>query len=539
MSGIIQSNTVRASGTIAVAAAGLNWSSTILTALTTFTVTVANAGGNKYFINGVQQQTVNLLEGFTYKFDQSDNSNSGHPLRFSTTSGGSHSGGSEYTTGVTTSGTPGSSGAYTQIVVASGAPVLYYYCTAHSGMGGTANTTAETVEAGNGYWIDTTSTTCTITLPSAAAKGDQIVLIDYARTWGTNAITIDSNGLNYQGEADTFTVEYTTSGQSINLVYSDSTKGWIPLEDDVTANEPVAPPTQKAIFAFGNRYIPDGDQSVIYGMSNKVNSSGVIISDTAATGGELTQRGAATYGTDKAIFAFGTSSSSQVNTINLVNNVGVVAANSTGTGSARLSLAATSYGSSGQAIFAYGIESGGSQNKSNKVSNTGAVASDTSGVGTARHELGASPFGGDKGIFAYGYSNVVHSNQNVSNIVSNTGVIASDQSGVGTARGGLAAAQFGDRCIFGYGAGGGPSNLVSNTGVVASDVSIVGTSRIGVAGAPYGGTKGLFAFGANGTTYYAVSNLVSTSGVVASDTSAVSGVTIRAQVNGAGYSISA
>jgi len=539
MSGIVQNNILRTSGSIAVAAAGLNWSSTILTALTTFTVTVANAGGNKYFINGVQQQTVNLLEGFTYKFDQSDASNNSHPLRFSTTSGGSHSGGSEYTTGVTTSGTPGQAGAYTQIVVASGAPVLYYYCTAHSGMGGTANTTAETVEAGNGYWIDTTSTTCTITLPSAAEKGDQIVLIDYARTWGTNAITIDSNGLNYQGNPDTFTVEYTTSGQSINLVYSDSTKGWIPLEDDVTANEPVAPPTQKAIFAFGNRYIPAGDQSVIYGMSNKVNSSGVIIADTAATGGELTQRGAATYGTDKAIFAFGTSSSSQVNTINLVNNVGVVAANSTGTGSARLSLAATSYGSSGQAIFAYGIQSGTSVNKSNKVSNTGGVSSDTSGVGTARHELGASPFGGDKGIFAFGYSNTVGSNQNVSNIVSNTGVISSDQSGVGTARGGLAAAQFGDRCIFGYGAGGGPSNLVSNTGVVASDVSIVGTGRIGVAGAPYGGTKGLFAFGANGTTYYAMSNLVSTSGVIASDTSAVSGVTIRAQVNGAGYSISA
>ena len=539
MSGIIQSNTVRASGTIAVAAAGLNWSSTILTALTTFTVTVANAGGNKYFINGVQQQTVNLLEGFTYKFDQSDGSNNGHPLRFSTTSGGSHSGGSEYTTGVTTNGTPGSSGAYTQIVVASGAPVLYYYCTAHSGMGGTANTTAETVEAGNGYWIDTTSTTCTITLPSAAAKGDQIVLIDYARTWGTNKISIDSNGLNYQGNPDSFTLEYTTSGQSINLVYSDSTKGWIPLEDDVTANEPVAPPTQKAIFAFGNKYVPEGDQSLTFGMSNKVNSSGVVIADTAATGGDLTQRGAATYGTDKAIFAFGNDGSNQVNTINLVNNQGIVAANSTGTGSARLSLAATSYGSSGQAIFAYGIESGGSQNKSNKVSNTGAVASDVSGVGTARHELGASPFGGDKGIFAYGYSNVVHSNQNVSNIVSNTGVIATDQSGVGSARGGLAAAQFGDRCIFSYGATS-VSNLVSNTGVVASDVTASGTGRIGASAAPYGGDKGLFCLGnAGSSVYIAVSNLVSTSGVIASDTAAVSGVTTRAQSNGAGYSISA
>ena len=136
MSGPVANNIFRASGVVAAAGGGLNWNSTILTALTTFTVTVQNVSGNKYFIDGVQQQTLNLLEGFTYKFDQSDSSNSSHPLRFSTTSGGSHGGGSEYTTGVTTSGTPGSSGAYTQIVVASGAPVLYYYCTAHSGMGG-------------------------------------------------------------------------------------------------------------------------------------------------------------------------------------------------------------------------------------------------------------------------------------------------------------------------------------------------------------------------------------------------------------------
>jgi hypothetical protein len=106
----------------------------------TFTVTVANAGGNKYFIDGVQQATLNLAENGTYKFDQSDSSNGSHPLRFSTTSGGTHSGGSQYTTGVTTNGTPGQAGAYTQIVVAASAPTLYYYCTNHSGMGGQANT---------------------------------------------------------------------------------------------------------------------------------------------------------------------------------------------------------------------------------------------------------------------------------------------------------------------------------------------------------------------------------------------------------------
>ena len=49
-------------------------------------------------------------------------------------------GGTEFTSGVTTVGTPGSSGAYTEITVPTGTATLYYYCTNHSGMGGTANT---------------------------------------------------------------------------------------------------------------------------------------------------------------------------------------------------------------------------------------------------------------------------------------------------------------------------------------------------------------------------------------------------------------
>ena len=110
------------------------------TTTTDIAVTVVDSGGNKYALDGVTQDTVTLIEGATYKFDQSDSSNSGHPLRFSTTSDGTHGSGSEYTTGVTTVGTPGSSGAYTQITVATGAPTLYYYCSSHSGMGGQANT---------------------------------------------------------------------------------------------------------------------------------------------------------------------------------------------------------------------------------------------------------------------------------------------------------------------------------------------------------------------------------------------------------------
>jgi hypothetical protein len=119
----------------------------------TYTVTVATGTnqygtGNKYYINGEANVVLYLQEGNTYIFDQSDSTNDTHQIAFSTNPNNSPA--APYTTGVTSTGTPGNAGAKTTINVApvrtTGAPLLFYYCTAHSGMGNTAQTISPTSE---------------------------------------------------------------------------------------------------------------------------------------------------------------------------------------------------------------------------------------------------------------------------------------------------------------------------------------------------------------------------------------------------------
>jgi hypothetical protein len=110
-----------------------------------------------------------------------------------------------------------------------------------AGVGGTAWQTIVTgatltAVAGRGYWIDTTLNACTVTLPASATNGDTIILADYLRTWGTNAVTINQNSLNFQGGTTPNPI-YNTNGQSVTLIYSGATQGWLPTVDDDVTNE--------------------------------------------------------------------------------------------------------------------------------------------------------------------------------------------------------------------------------------------------------------------------------------------------------------
>jgi len=96
-----------------------------------------SGSGNGYVIDGVEAPHIELLPDVTYRFDQSDSSNSGHPLLFYYEADKT----TQYSTGVVTNGTPGSAGAYTEISVTDSTPsALYYQCSAHAYMGNAVST---------------------------------------------------------------------------------------------------------------------------------------------------------------------------------------------------------------------------------------------------------------------------------------------------------------------------------------------------------------------------------------------------------------
>jgi len=128
-----------------------------------YTVTVASktaahpyngvGSSNAYFINNIEAPIIELKGNDTskpyyYKFDQSDASNSGHPIRFYVDAAKT----TEFTTGVTNTGSspaPGNSGANTTIAVDKDTPsILYYQCSSHAHMGNHTIHNSPTVNTG-------------------------------------------------------------------------------------------------------------------------------------------------------------------------------------------------------------------------------------------------------------------------------------------------------------------------------------------------------------------------------------------------------
>ena len=114
-----------------------------------------------YYLDGVETPSLNMYRGQTVTFDLGDTTNGTHPLKFSTTSDGTHGGGSEYTDGVATGAiAAGTAGAATTITFPYDAEnTLYYYCGNHSSMGGSVGLSTNIEKA------DTHASGCVLAIP--------------------------------------------------------------------------------------------------------------------------------------------------------------------------------------------------------------------------------------------------------------------------------------------------------------------------------------------------------------------------------------
>jgi hypothetical protein len=176
----------------------------------TYTVTVPGGTGGGYYLDGIQKPTLNLIRGATYTFDQSDSSNTGHPLVFATIANENN-----YSDGVTTNGTPGSAGAYTRITVPHNAPdTLYYHCSVHSGMGGSTSQTTDIKKADPYAWKNV------LALPLVGIKSDFSNQINS----GTTEKVVTNTGT-----ADASTAQSNFYGGSF---YFDGTNDYLSIPDN-------------------------------------------------------------------------------------------------------------------------------------------------------------------------------------------------------------------------------------------------------------------------------------------------------------------
>jgi hypothetical protein len=200
---------------------------------------VNNGSGNKYVLDGVQQDSLNLVEGETYVFDWSQASS--HPLRFSTTLDGTHGGGVEYTDGVIHD----TVGLTTTITVSQGAPDLNYYCEHHSGMGGvslTSPTLQEMLIADELVGMDTHINPVSVDydhlIVNEVGAGDYVYM---DRSFGGGVVygaDGTNSGFDFVGNENTFVLdassEFDFFGYSYTSGYSDDSEVVV-LQGDVGA----------------------------------------------------------------------------------------------------------------------------------------------------------------------------------------------------------------------------------------------------------------------------------------------------------------
>lgn len=248
----------------------------------TITVTVANSN---FVIDGTENQTINLVPSVKYVFDVTAVGSS-HPFRFATEADGANS--SQYTTGITVYEDSSNVQQHIEVQLEQDAPsTLYYYCTVHSGMGGT-------VYVGNSDTTYSAATTSAAGLMSAADKTKLDGIETSADvTDTTNVVAALTAGTNITIAADG-TISSTASG------------GGGSTASALAEQEFTATAGQTVFTVTGG--ITNADNVVVFLNGSRLFSTDVTVSDTADT---VTLAAGATVGDLITVSEFGAAFGSQ------------------------------------------------------------------------------------------------------------------------------------------------------------------------------------------------------------------------------------
>ena len=124
------------------------------------------------------------------------------------------------------------------IALASGASQTGFGRTGTVDWDTTKKTASFTATSGDGFFVDTTSSALTVTLPASPSAGDIVAVADYAGTAGSNNITIARNGSNIEGGTENASID--VNRESKTFVYVDATQGWVVVNSNDTSAIPPA-----------------------------------------------------------------------------------------------------------------------------------------------------------------------------------------------------------------------------------------------------------------------------------------------------------
>ena len=324
---------------------------TVSSSTTNYTVTVASGTlygggtGNVFYLENTTAGTsstsnpvLTLYRGNTYVFDVSDNSNNNHPLRFTADNGTT-----EYTDGVTASGTEGQASATVTFVVPSDAPAeLNYYCTVHgTGMGNeviTRNLAGTVIIAGD-LQIDGSQTvinTSTLTVDdlnitiadgaaNAAAANGAGITVDGANATLTYLSATDSWDFNKQPSYNGNNLLATTDGIFKTFAVTDTDTIY---NYTVTGNFSAANSTDTVTFVSGSGLDIDIDTTQKAIRVEHADTSTVTNVSTGNNNNTFLQELVVNFDT----FGHVTGFTPTMGTVNIQNNYGILAVSDTDSG---------------------------------------------------------------------------------------------------------------------------------------------------------------------------------------------------------------